>query len=95
MTRDARAPFEPALLSARDEAPGARTFRFASPPGFSFVPGQFAMFHFEDDPKTWRAYSLCSSPAAAARWFEVTVSLLRSRSGRIGRSAVAKPSTRL
>jgi ferredoxin-NADP reductase len=84
LTRDARAPFEPALLSARDEAPGARTFRFASPPGFSFVPGQFAMFHFEDDPKTWRAYSLCSSPAAAARWFEVPVGMVGPFSDRLG-----------
>ncbi|UPT72668.1 MAG: hypothetical protein M0D55_11990 [Elusimicrobiota bacterium] len=65
--------FWPRLLAAKDEAPGARTFRFASPPGFRFTPGQFLMFHFADDPKTWRAYSACSSPAAAgntsrSRW---------------------------
>lgn len=84
LTRDARAPFEPALLSARDEAPGVRTFRFASPPGFAFVPGQFVMFHFSDDPKTWRAYSVCSSPDSAAAWFEVTVGMVGPFSDRLG-----------
>jgi ferredoxin-NADP reductase len=77
--------FAPRLLAAREEIPGATTFRFTSPPGFSFVPGQFAMFHFEDDPKTWRAYSLCSSPARAAEFFEVTVGMVGPFSDRLGR----------
>lgn len=77
-------PFSPALLEARDEAPGVRAFRFASPDGFSFVPGQFLMFHFRDDPGTRRAYSLCSSPRDAARWFEVAVGMVGAFSGRLG-----------
>lgn len=76
--------FAPRLLAARDEAAGVRTFRFASPPGFAFAPGQFLMFHFEDDPRTWRAYSLASSPASAPRWFEVTVGMVGAFSDRLG-----------
>jgi ferredoxin-NADP reductase len=72
------------MISARDEAPGVRTFRFASPEGFAFIPGQFLMFHFADDPKTWRAYSLCSSPHAAREYFEVTVGMVGAFSERLG-----------
>ena len=84
MTKAAPPAFAPKLLSARDEAAGVRTFRFASPPGFSFTPGQFVMFHFRDDPKTWRAYSLCSSPDSAPGWFEVTVGMVGAFSDRLG-----------
>ncbi|MDE2143794.1 MAG: FAD-dependent oxidoreductase, partial [Elusimicrobia bacterium] len=76
--------FAPKLLSSRDEAPGIRTFRFMSPAGFTFVPGQFVMFHFADDPKTWRAYSICSAPAKAAHWFEITVGMVGAFSDRLG-----------
>ena len=85
MTQAAHPTFKARLLSARPEAAGVRSFRFASPPGFSFTPGQFLMFHFEDDPKTWRAYSVCSSPAAAADFFEVTVGMVGDFSDRLGR----------
>jgi ferredoxin-NADP reductase len=84
VTAVAHPTFAPKLLSSRDEAAGARTFRFASPAGFAFVPGQFLMFHFENDPKTRRAYSLCSSPAGAAAWFEVTVGMVGPFSDRLG-----------
>jgi ferredoxin-NADP reductase len=76
--------FRPVLLAARDEAPGVRTFRFASPEGFAFTPGQFLMFHFADDAKTWRAYSLCSSPHEALEHFEVTVGMVGAFSERLG-----------
>jgi ferredoxin-NADP reductase len=76
--------FSPRLLSARDEVPGVRLFRFASPPGFAFTPGQFLMFHFADDPKTWRAYSLCSAPARAPEHFEVAVGMVGAFSERLG-----------
>ena len=76
--------FPPRLLSARDEAEGVRTFRFASPPGFAFTPGQFLLLHFADDPKTWRAYSLCSSPAEAAAHFELSVGTVGAFSERLG-----------
>lgn len=84
MTKIAHPTFWPVLLAARDEAPGVRTFRFASPKGFAFTPGQFLMFHFADDPKTWRAYSLCSSPHAAREYFEVTVGMVGAFSERLG-----------
>jgi len=76
--------FTPRLLSARAEVPGVRLFRFASPPGFAFKPGQFVMFHFADDPKTWRAYSVCSAPARAAEYFEVAVGMVGAFSDRLG-----------
>jgi ferredoxin-NADP reductase len=77
--------FAPRLIAARDQVPGVRLFRFASPPGFSFVPGQFLMFHFGDDPKTGRAYSLCSAPSCAAEYFEVAVGMVGAFSDRLGR----------
>ncbi|MEQ1918690.1 MAG: FAD-binding oxidoreductase, partial [Elusimicrobiota bacterium] len=84
MGKNVHPTFWPILLAARDEAPGVRTFRFASPTGFAFTPGQFLMFHFADDPKTWRAYSLCSSPHAAGEYFEVTVGMVGAFSERLG-----------
>ena len=88
MTKAVHPTFEPRLLAARDEVPGVRTFRFKSPSGFAFIPGQFVMLHFADDPKTWRAYSLCSSPDSAAGWFEVTVGMVGAFSDRLGTLAL-------
>ncbi|NNN05706.1 MAG: FAD-dependent oxidoreductase [Elusimicrobia bacterium] len=85
MTASVHPTFTPRLLSVRDEVPGVRVFRFASPPAFAFVPGQFLMFHFADDPKTWRAYSLCSAPGCAAEYFEVAVGMVGAFSERLGR----------
>jgi len=76
--------FQPLLLSANDAAPGLRMFRFASSNGFKFMPGQFMMFHFADDPKTRRAYSICSSPKAMSEYFEVTVGMVGAFSERLG-----------
>ena len=76
--------FAPQLISAADAGPGVRLFRFKSPEGFKFTPGQFLMFHFEDDPKTWRAYSLCSSPRRT-EWFEIAVGMAGPFSDRLGR----------
>jgi ferredoxin-NADP reductase len=85
MTTPASAAFPATLLASRAEVPGVATFRFASPAGFAFAPGQFAMFHFEDAPKIWRAYSLCSSPVKAADFFEVTVGMVGPFSDRLGK----------
>lgn len=84
MSRPVHPTYRPTLLSARDEAPGVRTFRFASWPGFTFTPGQFLMFHFADDPKTWRAYSICSAPTESETHFEVTVGMVGPFSDRLG-----------
>ncbi|MBI4055789.1 MAG: hypothetical protein HY402_06660 [Elusimicrobia bacterium] len=64
------APAEkPAIYKVRvsrilQETPSVRTFRLAFPAGtdFSFIPGQFVMLHFPDDPKLARSYSIASSP---------------------------------
>lgn len=91
MNKPAHPTFSPILLSARDEAPGMRTFRFASWPGFVFIPGQFLMFHFAEDPKTWRAYSVCSAPGAANDYFEVTVGMAGAFSDRLGALEPGQP----
>lgn len=46
------------------ETPEVHTFRLRFAPGtdFNFIPGQFVMLNFPDDPKTTRAYSISSSP---------------------------------
>lgn len=88
MTPSVHPTFSPRLLAAHDAAPGVRLFRFASPAGFAFTPGQFVMLHFADDPKTWRAYSLCSSPAKAAQYFEVAVGMVGAFSERLGALSV-------
>lgn len=84
MTASVHETFAPRLISARDEVQGVRVFRFASPAGFAFAPGQFLMFHFADDPKTRRAYSLCSAFAGAADHFEVAVGMVGAFSERLG-----------
>lgn len=55
-------PFTAKILEAREECRNVKTFRLSVPDWFSFVPGQWAMFHFADDPKLQRAYSISSSP---------------------------------
>ncbi len=85
MSKPAHPAFCPVLMKAKDAAPGIRLFRFASPEGFRFTPGQFLMFHFADDPKPWRAYSLCSSPVKAGEYFEVTVGMVGDFSERLGK----------
>lgn len=84
MAKTVHPEFRPLLLEARDEAPGVRTFRFASWPGFAFIPGQFLMFHFADDPNISRAYSVCSAPSASPDYFEVTVGMVGAFSERLG-----------
>ncbi|MBI4061721.1 MAG: FAD-dependent oxidoreductase [Elusimicrobia bacterium] len=76
--------FRPALLSARDAAPDARLLRFTSPKNFRFTPGQFLILSFADEPKTSRAYSICSSPAAAEEYFEVTARMAGAFPERLG-----------
>jgi len=78
------AEHRPELISARDEAPGVRTFRFGAWEGFTFTPGQFLMFHFADEPKIRRAYSICSAPDASGDYFEVTVGMVGAFSERLG-----------
>ncbi len=85
MSKPVHPTFLPVLLATKDAAPGVRLFRFSSPEGFRFTPGQFLMFHFADDPKTWRAYSICSSPVKAGEYFEVTVGMVGDLSERLGK----------
>ncbi|MBI5245553.1 MAG: FAD-dependent oxidoreductase [Elusimicrobia bacterium] len=75
--------YRPKLLSSREVVPGVRLFRFEAWPGFTFLPGQFLMFHFADDPKTWRAYSVCSDTADSSS-FEVAIGMVGAFSDRLG-----------
>ncbi len=84
MSKPVHPEFKPRLLSARDVVPGVRLFRFASWPGFSFLPGQFVMLHFADDPKTWRAYSVCSAPRDGKEFFELAIGMVGPFSDRLG-----------
>lgn len=56
--------FELTVEEVRPETAQVRTIRFALPRGadFHFVPGQCLSFHFADDPKNERTYSIASSP---------------------------------
>lgn len=67
MTRARPAGSEPrqftaALLETRQECEHVRTFRLSVPEGFAFLPGQWVMLHFGDEPQHARAYSISSSP---------------------------------
>lgn len=55
------------LVSIRDEAAGAKTFRLAVPDDFSFVPGQWVMIQFPDKAEKASAYSISSSPYEAGQ----------------------------
>lgn len=50
------------VVGVREECRNVKTFRLKTPEGFSFLPGQWVMFHFADDPALQRAYSISSSP---------------------------------
>ncbi|MEK7388167.1 MAG: FAD-dependent oxidoreductase [Elusimicrobiota bacterium] len=65
--------FWPRLLNATPLGPRLKLLRFSSWPKFEFSAGQFLMLSFPDAGETWRAYSLCSSPADAASFFEIAV----------------------
>lgn len=61
-----------AVLEVRDECRNVKTFRLTTPEGFAFTPGQWVMFHFADDPKLQRAYSISSSPLQKG-WLEISL----------------------
>lgn len=50
------------VLEVRDECRGVKTFRLGVPNDYAFAPGMWVMVSFPDDPKTWRAYSISTSP---------------------------------
>lgn len=54
--------FDSRLIEAVDECLGVKTFRFETPPDFSFLPGMWVMICFPDSPKDSRAYSIATSP---------------------------------
>lgn len=66
--------YEVRVASIVDETPDIRTFRLTLPPDadFDFLPGQFVMLSFPDEPKHARAYSLASSPLERGA-FEITL----------------------
>lgn len=60
------------VLQIRDECRNVKTFRLSTPEGFSFLPGQWVMFHFADEPGLQRAYSICS-PQGQPGWIEISL----------------------
>lgn len=50
------------VVSVRDEAAGAKTFRLEVPGDFRFVPGMWVMIQFPDKREHASAYSISSSP---------------------------------
>ena len=66
---DASAPRDltTTIVSVRDEAAGARTFRLAVPPDFRFIPGMWVMLQFPDKAEKAGAYSISSSPFEAGQ----------------------------
>ncbi len=55
------------LVDSEEVAEGTRAFRFSKPPGFTFLPGQFANFSLiapseTDEAGTLRSFSLASAP---------------------------------
>lgn len=66
------------------ETPGVHTFRlrFAAGTDFNFIPGQFLMLSFPEDPKTTRAYSISSSPLEKG-YVDVTLNKVAKFSSRL------------
>ena len=63
------------IIKIIDEAVDVKTFRLETPEPINFLPGQFFMVRFEDNPKLQRAYSISSTPTQK-EYIEITVALV-------------------
>jgi glycine betaine catabolism B len=63
------------LIQITEQTPEIKAFRFETPKPISYLPGQFFMARFEDDPKLQRAYSISSTPSNFS-YIEITVKLV-------------------
>ncbi len=84
--------FDAVLSEKREEVPGVVTMRLAPVDGrkLSFLPGQFAMLCFPDEPdpqRKCRAYSISSSPQVTD-YIEVTIKIVKEWTSRMTSTAV-------
>ena len=63
------------LIKITNETPDVKAFRFETLKPINYLPGQFFMVRFEDDPKLQRAYSISSTPTSKD-YIEITVRLV-------------------
>jgi len=63
------------LIKITDETPDVKAFRFETKEPINYLPGQFFMVRFEDDPKLQRAYSISSTPTQK-NYIEIAVRLV-------------------
>ena len=63
------------IIKIIDETPDVKTFRVQTPKEISFLPSQFFMVRFEDNPKLQRAYSISSTPLQKD-YMDITVALV-------------------
>lgn len=65
------------IIKIIDEAPDVKTFRLETPNGnnITFLPGQFFMVRFENNPMFQRAYSIASSPEQK-NYLDITMNLI-------------------
>ncbi len=64
------------IIKIIDETPDVKTFRVERPEELDFLPSQFFMVRFEDNPKLQRAYSISSTPSQKD-YMDITVALVR------------------
>ncbi len=75
------------LIKIIDETPDVKTFIFEASEKINFLPGQFFMFRFPDNPKLQRAYSISSSPTEK-NCIEITVRLVGVFTTRLFKSKI-------
>jgi NAD(P)H-flavin reductase len=63
------------IIEIIDETPNVKTFRVETPQQINFLPGQFFMVRFPDNPKLQRAYSIASLPEQKDH-MDITVELV-------------------
>ena len=63
------------LIQITDETPDVKAFRFETKEPVDYLPGQFFMVRFENDPKLQRAYSISSTPSNK-NYIEIAVRLV-------------------
>lgn len=75
------------IIKIIDETPDVKTFRVQTPKEISFLPSQFFMVRFEDNPKLQRAYSISSTPLQKD-YMDITVTLVGEFTHKLFKSKV-------
>jgi NAD(P)H-flavin reductase len=75
------------IIEIIDETPNVKTFRVQTPKEINFLPSQFFMVRFEDNPKLQRAYSISSTPLQKD-YMDITVTLVGEFTKKLFKSKV-------